>query len=312
MGAVDKIIYNGLMERHTVNVPGVGSLSMVRHKAEKRGHKMAPPLREIVFSANLSEYGMSVIDKIMVIGGISEPKAEQIFASWLSDARKGDSITVEGVGTICGERFVILPELDAKLNPPMPKRRSDWWMWVVLVLLIGGCCYGVWYYWDEVTEYLPKIERSVGISQDEPTAQEVVTVSEEPIDEQQQLPNPSEPSTQEAPEQSTATAEAQPEPTTDAIKTTTTNAVTTGDVVEQPDKGAYYVVVGSYREFANADEKLVSMRGDMGYPQSKIIKSGKGLYLVTIYSSDYATSAEAVLKKVKAFSRTAWVYHAVD
>lgn len=128
--AVNKIIFNCLVQYGNVALPNVGSLRVEGNP------------KHVFFSENSSEHHILVTEIIAEQGSLSAEEALGIYNDWLEGARREDgSIHAEGVGIIYPRRFDIDNELHRALNgndipvAVLQKRNNNGWIWWLVGLL---------------------------------------------------------------------------------------------------------------------------------------------------------------------------------
>lgn len=126
MKAIDKIIFNELASRRAVVLPGVGTLSVTRRAAQAAGKEIKAPVNRVVFSRKEVADAPSVV-ALMEAMGVGREAAEGAYKEWLQGVRKGDDLTIDGVGNVKQDLFTPSTELEQMLNPartPVQNRDS--------------------------------------------------------------------------------------------------------------------------------------------------------------------------------------------
>ena len=101
---VNKIIYNTLIAERAINLPGVGTISVVRRSAETASAgRVTPPTYVTEFSSHTE--AISIVDIITNIGNTEKTMAEDIYNRWLEKVRTASVITIDGVGKISNKSF---------------------------------------------------------------------------------------------------------------------------------------------------------------------------------------------------------------
>lgn len=132
--AVNKLIFNCLVQYGNVALPEVGSL------------RVEGTPKHVFFSEKISDNHILVTDIIAEQGNISAEEALSLYNDWLAAARREDgSIYAEGVGTISPRHFDIDDELHRALNgndipvATLRKRSSLGWVWwLVGIIAVAG------------------------------------------------------------------------------------------------------------------------------------------------------------------------------
>ena len=102
MSVIDKIIRSTLLCSRKVFLPDAGTL-YIEYKGAKRisDSEIMPPHNLVAFSCERHKDAPSVVDKTAQAGGIEPSQADELYRSWLCEARHKDgSILIQGVGTI--------------------------------------------------------------------------------------------------------------------------------------------------------------------------------------------------------------------
>lgn len=105
-----------LLSDKEVRIGSLGTLFTVRYAAYRASRKsLTPPYRIVQFTNELR--GISLEEEIASVANIDGDKAHEIFEQWLSEVKEGNTLKIEGVGTLRGEKFSIDEKLGAALNP---------------------------------------------------------------------------------------------------------------------------------------------------------------------------------------------------
>lgn len=289
MNAVDKIIYNALLRGESVNIPDVGNLRIVRHNASRdKSGAFVAPRREIVWTAEIDADGVSVISKIMDIGGIGEPQARSIYDGWIADSRKDGRTTIDGVCSVADGKVETDAAFASRINPPEPPHKSGkgWIIWPIVVLVLLCCAVVVNMYWSDVSYFFTTLTHRE-------QATEQVQLSEDTLAVAETYEQPDTAVVQDLgvePEQQSAPA---------APATTVTSS----------GAECYMVIAGTFRSESNALHELSTVQHELGFAKSKIIKNDKGMFLVAVGESATEAGADALLAKVKQSVSGAWVFH---
>ena len=182
---VNKIVYNTLVAERAIHLPGVGTLSIVRHAAiaESR-NRIASPQWTVEFSSQ--GVATSVVDAIAIEGGVDVLRAEDIYSRWLDRVRNDSTLSIEGVGVLHNDRFVAENSLLDLFNPSKGatlrvKRKKGGHVVLFVLVIIAVTLLGAvsaWYKDDIMSLFNPQ-EKSV----DKPLADQV----EENVVEQHEL-----------------------------------------------------------------------------------------------------------------------------
>ena len=150
VGEVNKLIFNTLTTKQTINLPGVGTLFVARTSAKiEAKNRVQPPLYTIEFSSHKA--ADSLVDEIAAVANIDTKSAQDIYDRWLDKVKEGSVITIEGVGELRGKSFVCNDALLQTLNvlPAVTiRKRSNKTtiVWYIMALLMTGVCAGTAYY----------------------------------------------------------------------------------------------------------------------------------------------------------------------
>lgn len=136
---VNKLISNTLAQGRDLFLPGVGTLVVRRNAASRAGNtKMAPPCRTVTFTGE--QRGESVVELIVSRAGVDNARAEEIYQQWLEQVKSGETISIEGVGTIANRKFTEDKALTALLNPAMKavllKPRRNWTPYIIAAVVV--------------------------------------------------------------------------------------------------------------------------------------------------------------------------------
>ncbi len=167
---VNNIIYNTLAEGREVYMPEVGTLLVIRKSAQRiSSKKIIPPY--VVVSYTGEQRGETLVSMIASNAGVDEGRANEIYYQWLSQARQGDSVVINGVGTIKEKKFMADKQFGEALNPGgiepqtvKPQKNSDWWLYVLVALVVAVVLAGVLYVagvFDKEPEVLPPAPQPV-------------------------------------------------------------------------------------------------------------------------------------------------------
>ena len=270
MGTVDKIIYNLLTNRKSVDIPQVGILKIESQPARKNSDgTMTPPRAELKCKKSTStEKAIELIDEIADMGGVGESQAIQIFNEWLESAKTPESIHIKGVGVVSGGKVTIDPTLDAKLNPTEPEKNAHFnWKWLWIVVLVAVAIAGWWAFanWDRVKE------RLTAHCQQSNTAEQIIE-------------QPSEPA---AP----SLAELEP----------------IGAQSAEGTQNGYHVIVGVFDVEANAD-RMIARMAEEGYTSTYKFIPGRARYFVTAGRFADEQDALRLKRQIDEVVPDVWVY----
>ncbi len=151
MKAIDKLLFNTLVKRQGVRLPGEGSLELVYESAQMIADNIYPPHWKVVFSSEEKEALPSLVKMVETFGQTDSDTAAARYAKWLAESRQGERLVFDGVGEVKGGNFRPSKELTAALAPESfkwhrMKRRSHIGVWFGLVLLVILVSVGVYFY----------------------------------------------------------------------------------------------------------------------------------------------------------------------
>jgi flagellar basal body-associated protein FliL len=148
MSTVDKVIYDALVGRQSVVLPGVGSLVVKRRGAKKMpGDRIIPPQNVVSFTEEEIGEGESVVYLLSSAGEIGEADAAAAYAEWLEGARSDKGVAIVDAGEIRDGKFVVAQPLHTALNPATDaegvvlkkdKKGGMLWLWIVLGLVLAA------------------------------------------------------------------------------------------------------------------------------------------------------------------------------
>lgn len=304
MNDIDKIIFDTLAAGRGINLPGIGSLSVERHAAERLPDgRIIPPHGKVVFSSSENPaYGSAAL--------------HQGYSEWLQQAACSNGvIEIKGVGVLREGIFYPSVELHERLNPqgtePLKikkagqKGRMALWITIaagaVILAVTAIICL------PDRGRYAKKPATAATVNETTSTPRQATarTVIEEP---------------ESAADNIVTTANGMTTPADETPLTASANG-TEATTVEKatPDRpadhaattthaGISHLVVGVFSDPANAD-KLIS-RDPLGIGSasySKIpVKGGKTL--VSAFSSDDREKVENRRRELSHINNELWVY----
>ena len=97
MSVIDKIIRSTLLCSRKVFLPDAGTL-YIEYKGAKRisDSEIMPPHNLVAFSCERHKDAPSVVDKTAQAGGIEPSQADELYRSWLCEARHKDGSILTG------------------------------------------------------------------------------------------------------------------------------------------------------------------------------------------------------------------------
>lgn len=277
MNTVDKVIYDALVKRQNVVLPGVGSLEVKRRRAKKvSDDRMIPPQNVVVFTEDEVAEGESVIYLLSSAGGIDENESKALYESWLESARSDKGIDIKEVGEVRDGKFVIAQPLHIALNPTqeetvvMKKENngSPLWIWILLGLVLAGVALVLLSYFGNGFLGIQKKPKPVEI------VAPVVAPEPEPAEEEQ--------SAEELIIETLKQSAAEP---------------------------AFHVIAGSFVEESNADNYVKKLQRE--YPElpvQKIKNARNGRWLVSIFNAPTERQAYNKMNMYWDIDLDLWVY----
>lgn len=293
---VNKIIYNRLITEREVTLPGVGSLSLVRHAASMSSREViAAPRLTIEFSSHAE--GCSVVDAIAVIGGTDTATAEDIYSRWLEKVCSGSTLTIEGVGILRNKSFEVDKELLSMLNGTsathvnvVRRKKGRTMLWVGLTLSIIALIVSIAAIFnvdisaisDKATNADKQVETIVENIIVEPEAEDVAS-GELTTDVEEDIH------------------------TQDVVAVESVEVATVADNWMMRDDIHHWVVAGSYSTMSNAESAAEAITTKYQDIDCKIITLGK-MYAVAIYGSSDRDDCVQYMRKYHKNFGEAWIF----
>ncbi len=283
MSSVERLIFDVLAHRGSVQLPGVGTLEVMRRKAKRVSEsQIMPPVNAVVFSpegsSEAADGAYSVVDMLNQKEGLSMDDAWATYNAWAAGASQDGAFVIDGVGTVRDGRFEPSEELHGALNPagdygdgadtydePRRVRRGmPWWAWVLIGLLCLAIVFAcLWFCCDGFRDRL---------CGDGGRRTEVVT----PV-----LP--------------------------EAVVDT----VAVAPLLPEPVGPRFHVIAGAFAEPGNAEKLMDRLRREHpGLTLSKLVQPRTGYELVSIYSSADRAEAFRVLNRSWDVNPCMWVFEA--
>ncbi len=122
MDQVNKLIFNALVSREGVNIPGMGALVIEKRPAQLKGRKKLLPPRSTVRYREGSVEGLPTVPEL-IDAVVKDPQRSQaIYDEWLAaqgvtPERIPSTIVLEGIGDIIYQAFNASAALEKALNP---------------------------------------------------------------------------------------------------------------------------------------------------------------------------------------------------
>jgi hypothetical protein len=328
MNTVDRVIYEALVKKQSVVLPGVGSLE-VKHRGAKRmaGGKIIPPQNVVYYLREELAEGTSILSLLSSLQGVSGDDAAALYDSWLAEAVSPESVSIKEVGDVRDDKFMVTKALHNALNPSAQKgsvqlktkkKCSLLWLWIALGVVVVAVALLLLSYFGngflgiqkkpkatlEVVEQVvvaePVVEAVVAepgvvlVADSVAVADSVVAPAVAPVKEvvAEKKPEPAKPAATEP------VAEKKPEP----AKPAASEPVATAP--------AYHVIAGSFKREANADsfvKKLQATYPDMTV--QKIKSPNDRFWFVSVFSAPTEREAyNATLNKSWNTGTEMWVF----
>lgn len=276
MSSVDRIIYDALLRKQDVALPGVGQLRVRRMSARRvSANKIAPPRNFVAFTTDEVHGAVPVAELLADSWNISEEEASGHYREWLGKARSDRGVVIDGVGEIRDGKFISDADLRAALNPVgehevvLEERERDYrggplWLWIlggialaaVVLLFINYCGGGL--------SGLRKGSRAK-------TENVVVTPVQEPV--------------------------------------TDTVTVVSEPAEVKPQLPRYHIIAGSFAVEANADKLIASLkRQHPDMDLTKLRSRWNDNWLVSIFNAPTEREAYNAVYKNLDIEPYIWVY----
>lgn len=296
---VNKIIYNALIAERAINLPGVGTISVVRRSAEMAsGGRVTPPTYVTEFSSHTE--AISIIDIITSMGDIDKTMAEDIYNRWLEKVRTVSVITIDGVGKISDKSFSAEPEFIQLFNGgstqpiKVARKRSIGAFAILLIVLaslalVAGGVY--WFFQDDIKALF--------------ACDDVINTTTEVIE----TPIESITTTENTPIEVVETAEVEVivenndatlEPVDETSAVVVDNWTTRDDI-------RHWVVAGSYSTKENAEVAVQSLEAQYDDIYCDVISLGK-MYAVTIFGSVEREECEVFMRSHRKEFEQVWIF----
>lgn len=293
---VNKIIYNLLLLDGEVYIGGVGSLYTERYGAYRASRKsMTPPHRVVLFTTE--QRGVSLEDEIARVAEVDGDKAHELFDRWLSEVLDGDTLTIEGVGVLRRDKFVVEESFATLLNPQgrtpvrlKPKANVALYIFSALCVLFALVVAGYVYFDSHDITHFSVDEEVATITQEVVAPTEQTIVSEVSTDTvavtdtmsvQGHLPSQSQPQS------------SQREVSMDEVLYTT--------------PGESYVVLGVFSTTENAAKAIRQAQKNADGLHYATYHYGEK-YMVTLYSAPSRSECQEFVRSQGNAFKDLWIY----
>ncbi len=274
---VNKLIYNLLLDAHAVFLPDVGTLHIVRQKAQLDGRRVVSPRYNVEFSSHLK--AVSIVDYIVNVASCTHSQAEDIYRRWLTKVSSGKSINIEGVGSLCVKSFIADKALLDELNR-LPqtlditrKRGRRTVVWVVAALCVVAVGAAGWLYVNRDVDSDRVVE---AVNEPEIALEDVAQVVEVEVSA------PSE-SIDETP------------------------VVELQQCWYDSEDIRHWVVVGSYSTEDNAQRAVRAIEEDVTDVNCRVYALGK-MYAVVVFGSSEREACEEFIRERRSSFKQAWIH----
>ena len=305
---VNKIIYNTLITERAINLPSVGTISIVRKSAEMAsGGRVTPPTYVAEFSSHAE--ATSIVSAIARASKVDIVSAEDIYYRWLDKVRMVTVISIEGVGRISGKSFYAEPEFielfnNGAIKPIKIRRKRSMGIFSILLIvfvslsLVAGGVY--WFFQDEIKALSMCAKMNKNTSTETTETPKIESI--EPI------------ATTEAIEESTPIEVAE----TSEVKVVVEDSdAVIASVDETPtvvddnwttrDDIRHWVVAGSYSTTENAEIAKKSLEKQYDDIYCDVISLGK-MYAVTIFGSAEREECEEFMRSHRKEFNQVWIF----
>lgn len=288
---VNNIVFNTLLSERAINLPEVGTLSVVQQSASMTSSStIAPPSCRIEFSSHAK--ATSLIDAIAAAGNVDIDTAEDIYCRWLAKIKSGSTIQIDGVGTLRDKSFVAESSFLALFNsaekPVKVKYQRNKGVAVALVATFIGVAIvagaAAWFFYsDMLTITFSKLADNVtNLFNTQPV--------QHPIDS----------NIEEVAVESIEPAEA----VIEEVAIVTTAVVEEWTVREDIH---HWVVVGSYSNMENAEKAIRGIESKYKEIKCKTFPLGK-MFAVAIFGSNTYEECAEYKQKYSSDFEQAWIF----
>lgn len=149
--SVNNLIYNTLISRRAVCLPGVGTLCITRCGASQSGNSIAAPRYTISLTSNIE--AVSIVDIIAASASVSQAEADEIFQRWISKVTDDNRVVINGIGVFDNKHFAPDAELVSLLNSTqfadvkIRRKRGSLLRSVLFILLGAAIAFTVDYFY---------------------------------------------------------------------------------------------------------------------------------------------------------------------
>lgn len=335
---VNNIIYNLLVDEQAVHLPGIGTLSVVRRSAQLESSDLiAPPSYVIEFSSHA--VATSVVDAIAMEGSTDIMGAEDIYSRWLDKVRNGNTLSIEGVGTLRDKSFVADPAFIAMFNTGRgPVKRGSKKgggmvaLVIILILLIVAAIGATgWFFRDDISALFTdntnkeSIEESDYTSDNEASDSDYINQNNDTNDEDSTLLDEDDKDGEYTSEDNNVVVDEPNDRTTEEDKTNDTNSQATNIQENRTQQQSYtpsyefsedwtlrndirhWVVVGSYSTEKNAERAMQDILKKHPEATCKVFSLG-WMYAVASYGSADRDECVKYMRKYRYDYDQMWIF----
>ena len=193
---VNKLIYNTIIKRYSINLPDIGTICVVRYPAEiSSKRELTAPRYNVELSTNKA--AISIVDIIASEASVEANRATEIYSRWLEKSRQNNQFVIDRVGTIRDKRIDADKELITALNTynksyTMSRRNNRKPVWILLSLVVAVLIYiGAWKMLnsnsnndviDTIEEVRPNIETTLEKSKEVDAIEDVTPIESQQLD----------------------------------------------------------------------------------------------------------------------------------
>lgn len=298
---IDNLIINTLLDEGEIFLPHLGTLILYRHAAERLSKRsMQRPYRELRLTKE--QRGASLIDHIARVAEVSQERAEDIHAEWVSLSVRNGITTIGGVATIEQGNINTDDNFERLVNPNgrgivALKPRTNYTLYALAgVCLLLSLGVAGWILYSNGS--LPSITKIEPASAHFDGEIEIKVA----IDEATEISTPA----QQGNEQITATTESVVESSTPTKPLITTS----GYEVRPMQNGYSYAVWGVYNQLQNAEQARALLKGKYSDIEPHIYDYGER-YMVALHALPTRSECNRAIAKLKALApafKSVWCY----
>lgn len=281
--AVNGLIFNTLIAERAIKLPNIGTLYIERSAATTDGKRVVSPRYAVNFSSHVDT--VSIVDIIARTASVDVTTANDIFERWEAKCREGNTLHINGVGTLRDKTFITDDELVKSLNGnqidslTLTRKRGSatWWIAAIVAVVAVGLA-GAYLYYPDVLCSADTTHYVEAVANIEEVAVNEVIVTEDNIEEE--ITVIEEPEVVEVP----------------AVKDWTS----ANDI-------RHRVIVGSYSTKENAQRAIRDIERRLPELKCSIYMLGS-MHAVAIYGSADNADCEAFMSKYGADFTQMWIH----